>query len=130
MVIDTSAILAILQDEPERRALNVAIESADTRTMSAATFVETSMIVESRYGTAGTKGLDLFLAKAEVTLAPVDVEQAHLARDAFRKYGKGRHRAGLNLGDCFSYALARSLNEPLLFKGDDFGGTDVFTAPY
>jgi ribonuclease VapC len=130
MVLDTSALLAILQDEPERRAMNEAIEAADTRTISAATFVEASMIAESRYGADGVRGLDLFIAKAQMTLAPVDVEQAHLAREAFRKYGKGRHRAGLDFGDCFSYALARSLNEPLLFKGDDFGHTDVSPAPY
>jgi ribonuclease VapC len=130
MVIDTSAVLAILQNEPERRAINEAVEAADTRAMSVATLVESSIILESRYGPEGVRDLDLYLAKAHVALVPVDAEQSHLARDAFRKYGKGRHRAGLNFGDCFSYALARSLAEPLLFKGDDFSQTDAVAAQY
>lgn len=130
MVIDTSAVLAILQNEPERRAINEAVEAADTRAMSVATLVESSIVLEARYGPEGVRDLDLYVAKAQVALVPVDAEQAHLARDAFRKYGKGRHRAGLNFGDCFSYALARSLAEPLLFKGDDFMHTDLVAAHY
>jgi ribonuclease VapC len=130
MVIDTSAVLAILQNETERRAINEAVEAADTRAMSVATLVESSIVLESRYGPDGVRDLDLYLAKAQVALVSVDAEQAHLARDAFRRYGKGRHRAGLNFGDCFSYALARSLAEPLLFKGDDFAQTDVVAAQY
>ena len=125
MVLDTSAILAILQDEPERRRFNEAIEAAETRSLSTASFVECSMILESRYGADGVRDLDLFIAKARVSLVAVDEEQADLARQAFRKYGKGRHPAGLNFGDCFSYALAQSLNEPLLFKGTDFPQSDV-----
>ena len=130
MVLDTSALLAILQNEPERRAINEAVEAADTRAMSVAAFVECSIILEARYGPDGVRDLDLYIAKAQVALVPVDAEQGHLARDAFRKYGKGRHRAGLNFGDCFSYALARSLAEPLLFKGDDFAQTDLVAAQY
>ncbi len=125
MVIDSSAIVAILQDEPERRSFNEAIEGAETRLMSTATFVETSMIMESRFGPEGCRNLDLFLGKAGVQLVPVDVDQAHVARLAFREYGKGRHRAGLNYGDCFTYALAKLLAEPVLFKGDDFSRTDI-----
>jgi ribonuclease VapC len=125
MVLDTSAVLAILQNEPERRRFNEAIEAADTRSLSTASFVECSMIVESRYGADGVRALDLFIAKAQVSLVPVDEEQADLARRAFRKYGKGRHSAGLNFGDCFSYALSKALEEPLLFKGNDFPQTDV-----
>jgi ribonuclease VapC len=125
MVLDTSAILAILQDEPERRKFNEAIEAAESRSLSTASFVECSMIVESRYGADGIRDLDLFIAKAQVSLIPVDEEQAELARRAFRKYGKGRHPAGLNFGDCFSYALAQALDEALLFKGNDFSQTDV-----
>ena len=125
MVLDTSAILAILQDEPERRKFNEAIEEAESRSLSTASFVECSMILESRYGADGIRDLDLFIAKAQVSLIPVDEEQADLARRAFRKYGKGRHPAGLNLGDCFSYALSQALNEALLFKGNDFSQTDV-----
>ena len=125
MVVDTSALIAILQDEPERRAFNEAIEAAENRAMSTASFVEASMIIESRYGPDGTRGLDLFISKAQIKLVPVDADQAHIARDAFRNYGKGRHRAGLNFGDCFAYALAKTLGEPLLFKGADFTLTDI-----
>ena len=125
MVIDTSALVAILQDEPERRVLNEAIEAAETCAMSTASFLETSMIIESRYGPDGTRALDLFISKARITLAPVDADHAYVARDAFRRYGKGRHPAGLNFGDCFAYALAKMLDEPLLFKGNDFALTDI-----
>jgi ribonuclease VapC len=117
MVIDTSALLAILQNEPERRALNEAIEAAETRLLSEASFVESLMIVESLYGADGIRDLDLFIAKAQLELVAVDVEQAHLARQAFRNFGKGRHPAGLNFGDCFSSivqpyhrSVARSLS--------------------
>jgi ribonuclease VapC len=129
MVLDTSAILAIFQDEPERRKFNEAIEAAETRSLSAASFVECSMILESRYGPDGVRDLDLFIAKARVAVVAVDEEQANWARSAFRKYGKGRHPAGLNFGDCFSYALAHALGEPLLFKGNDFPQTDVECHP-
>jgi ribonuclease VapC len=129
MVIDTSAVLAILQNEPERRAFNEAIEAAESRSLSAASFVETSMIVESRYGSDGMRDLDLFIAKAQIELIAVDVEQAHLARQAFRQFGKGRHPAGLTFGDCFSYALARALSDPLLYKGADFGKCDIESHP-
>lgn len=125
MVLDTSAILAILQDEPERRSFNEAIEAADSRLMSAASFVEASIVIEVRFGADGSRDLDLFLSKADVELVSVDAEQAQLARLAFRQYGKKRHPAGLNFGDCFSYALARLENEPLLYKGDDFSHTDI-----
>ena len=129
MVLDTSAILAILQNEPERRKFNEAIDAAETRSLSTASFVECSMILESRYGADGVRDLDLFVVKAQVTLVPVDEEQADLARRAFRKYGKGRHPAALNFGDCFSYALSQALNEPLLFKGNDFNQTDIQIHP-
>lgn len=125
MVIDTSAILAILQGESERRALIEAIESADVVRLSVASFVETSMVIESRYGAEGLADLDRFLSRAGIELAPVDPEQGLLARSAFTRFGKGRHRAGLNLGDCFAYAAAIHLGEPLLCKGDDFVHTDV-----
>jgi ribonuclease VapC len=129
MVIDTSAVLAVLQNEPERRAFNEAIEAAERRAMSTATFVETSIAIEARYGADGLRDLDLFIAKAGIDLVPVDVEQAHAARRAFSEYGRGRHPAGLNYGDCFSYALAKVLGAPLLFKGDDFVRTDVAPVP-
>ena len=125
MVIDTSALVAILQDEPERRTFNEAIEAAESRSISTVSFVEASIIIESRHGPDGTRALDLFISKSEISLVPVDSDQAHLARSAFRQYGKGRHPAGLNFGDCFSYALAKAFDEPLLFKGDDFTQTDI-----
>lgn len=125
MVLDTSALLAILRDEPERRSFNAAIEAAASRSVSTATFVEASIVIGARYGGDGLRDLDLFIAKAEIALVPVDAEQAHVARDAFLRFGKGRHPAGLNYGDCFSYALAKTLGEPLLYKGDDFSRTDV-----
>jgi ribonuclease VapC len=129
MVLDTSAVVAILKNEPERRKFNEAIEASESRSMSTASFVECSMILESRYGADGVRDLDLFIAKAQVSLVPVDEEQADLARRAYRKFGKGRHPAGLNFGDCFSYALSRALDLPLLFKGNDFSQTDVECHP-
>ena len=128
MVVDTSALIAILQDEPERSAFNEAIEAAERCNMSTASFVETSLVIGSRYGPEGTRALDLFIAKARITLVSLDADHAHIAREGFHRYGKGRHRAGLNFGDCFSYALAKALAEPLLFKGDDFSHTDILAA--
>ena len=128
MVIAPSALLAILQDEPERRAFNELIEAAPRRRLSTASLVELSIVIEARQGAAGIHDLDLFLVTAGIELVPVDAAQAQLAREGFRRFGKGRHPAGLNLGDCFSYALARVLDEPLLFKGDEFPRTDVSAA--
>jgi ribonuclease VapC len=125
MVIDTSAILAILQREPERRSFLEAIEAAESTRMSVASFVETSIVIESRYGSEGLRDLDRFISRASIELVPVDSEQGQLARSAFSRFGKGRHRAGLNYGDCFSYAAAINLAEPLMCKGDDFIHTDV-----
>ncbi len=129
MVIDTSALMAILQNETGRRLLNEAIEADDDRSLSTASFLETSMILESRYGADGIRDLDYLIARAQIVLIPVDAEQARFARDGFRKYGKGRHPAGLNFGDCFSYALSRFLEQPLLFTGNDFQQTDVECHP-
>ena len=125
MVIDTSAILAILLREPERRSFVEAIESADSTRMSVASFVESSIVIESRYGAEGLRDLDRFISRADIQLISVDQEQGQLARSAYSRFGKGRHRAGLNYGDCFSYAAAISFSEPLLCKGDDFLHTDV-----
>jgi ribonuclease VapC len=125
MVIDTSALVAILRNEPERPMFIEAIEATDSRRLSTATFVEISMVIEATRGAEGLRDLDLFLTTAGIDLVAVDSEQAHMARRAFSRFGKGRHRAGLNYGDCFSYALAMVVGEPLLFKGDDFGHTDV-----
>jgi len=129
MVIDTSAVIAILFDEPERGAITTAIEHADTRRMSAATFVEASIVIEARHGAAGRQELDLLLERAEVELVSVDPAQARAARQAWSRFGKGRHPAALNYGDCFSYALATTEAQPLLCKGDDFRQTDVAVVP-
>lgn len=128
MVIDASAILAILQNEPERHAFNVAIAAADQRSLSAASLVELSMVISARYGADAQTDLDAFLNTAQIEIISVDRGQAELARSAFTQFCKGRHRAALNFGDCFSYALAKWLDQPLLFKGDDFCHTDLLLA--
>lgn len=128
MVIDSSALLAILQGEPERRRFNEAIEAAAERLLSVATFVEVSIVIDARYGPPGLHHVDLFLDRADIELVDVDAEQARIARDAYSRFGKGRHPAGLNFGDCFSYALANTRGLPLLFKGEDFARTDLVAA--
>lgn len=128
MVIDTSALLAILRDEPERRRFNEAIEAADHRAISTATLVEISIVIEARHGAEGLRDLDDLIATAQIEMVPVDLEQARAARLAFSRFGKGRHPAGLNYGDCFSYALAKVLGTPLLYKGSDFAQTDISAA--
>ncbi|MGQ4599310.1 PIN domain-containing protein [Nocardia sp. R6R-6] len=125
MVIDTSAIVAMLTDESDAPRFEAAIEADPVRYMSTATYLETSIVIESRYGDAGGRELDLWLHHAAVELIAVHPEHAHAARLAYRTYGKGRHPAGLNYGDCFSYALSKASAEPLLFKGDDFPRTDI-----
>ncbi len=128
MVVDTSALLAILFDEPERRTFAEALEAAPVRALSVVSFVEASLVTEVRVGAAGVRLLDELLETAGIELVAVDAAQARAARAAFARYGKGRHEAALNFGDCFSYALARTSDEPLLFKGDDFARTDVVPA--
>ncbi len=128
MVIDTSALVAILDGEPERREFIETIEAADSRHMSVATFVESWIVIEARYGAEGLRDLERFATRAGIELMAVDVEQGQIARGAFSRFGKGRHRAALNYGDCFSYALAIFLGEPLLCKGDDFKYTDLTLA--
>jgi ribonuclease VapC len=125
MVLDTSAIAAIFFLEPERDAFLESIASAGTRLISAATLLETGIVVEGRQGEAAGREFDLFVVRAGLQIVAVDAEQSELARSAWRKYGKGRHPAALNFGDCFSYALAKSTGEPLLAKGTDFALTDV-----
>lgn len=129
MVIDTSAIAAILFDEPDAAALEGKIADDPVRLMSAATFLEATIVIEARLGDPGGRELDLWLHRAEVEIVSVDAEQTDMARRAWRRFGRGRHPAGLNYGDCFSYALAATHDEPLLFKGDDFTKTDVKVCP-
>jgi len=130
VVVDTSALIALLGMEAEAARVAAALESEATRLISAAAVVETGLVIESRYGAQGGRELDLLIAKAELSIQPVTAEQAEVAREAWRRYGKGRHPAGLNFGDCFSYALARTSGEPLLFKGDDFIHTDITAVAY
>jgi ribonuclease VapC len=125
MVLDTSALLAILMAAPEAEGFAVAIEQDPIRLVSAGSMLETAIVAESRWGDAGGRELDLLLSKTGISLTPVDAEQVEIARQAFRLFGKGRHPAGLNFGDCFAYALSRASGQPLLFKGDDFAQTDV-----
>jgi ribonuclease VapC len=125
MVIDTSALAAILFQEPERRKFLDAIVADPQRLVSAATMLETGIVVEGRQGEAAGREFDLFAFRAGLEVVPFDAEQLEIARSAWRKYGKGRHPAGLNFGDCFSYALAKFTGEPLLAKGTDFESTDV-----
>jgi ribonuclease VapC len=130
MILDTSALLAILLDEPERSSFVACIEAEPRRRASAASILEASMILEGRFGATGADHLDLFLHRAAVEIVPFDQDQLAIARSAFRRFGKGRHPAGLNFGDCITYALARFMGEPLLFKGSDFSATDVACALY
>ena len=129
MVIDTSAIVAILFGETEAEAFAELIEADPIRLLSVASALEASIVVESELGAEGGRELDALLHTASITIEPVTVEQLAAARHAFRQFGKGRHAAALNFGDCFSYALSRTTGEALLFKGDDFARTDVVPVP-
>ena len=125
MVIDTSALFAILANEVEAAEFERAIGQAPIRLMSAASVLEAAIAVERRFGETGISELDLLFRRVSIDVRPVDLDQLDWARFAFQTYGRGRHPAGLNFGDCFSYALAKSTGEPLLFKGNDFSKTDL-----
>lgn len=125
MIIDTSAIVAILFDERDARTFAQAIAEAGSCRISAATFVEAAIVVEAQTRSGGSSQLDAFLRRARIAIEPVTEEQAHIARQAFADFGKGRHPAALNYGDCFSYALAKATGDRLLFKGADFKKTDI-----
>lgn len=125
MVIDTSALIAILGNEAEAAQFAEAIEADQVRLISAASLLECAIVIEARYGQAGGDKLDQLVQVAQIKIEPVTVEQVAVARLAFRSFGKGRHLAALNFGDCFAYALAKTHKEPLLFKGDDFSQTDI-----
>jgi ribonuclease VapC len=125
MVIDTSAIVAIALNEPEATEFEQRIADDPVRLISAATALEVTIVLETRLGDAGGREFDLWLQKIGAEVVPVDAEQMEAARRAWRRYGKGRHPAALNFGDCFSYALALIRGEPLLFKGEDFARTEI-----
>ncbi len=128
MVIDSSAIIAILLDEPERAVLDRRIEDDPIRMISAIGRVEAGMVIEARKGEAGRRLMERFLHLTAAEIVAVTPEQAEAALDAFRRFGKGRHRDALNIGDCFAYAAAKVTGESLLFKGDDFIHTDILSA--
>ena len=128
MVIDTSALLAVLLNEPDAEPIAAAIERGSPRLLSAANLLEASIVVEARKGEAGGRELDLLLYRGEIEVVAFDRDQAEAARVAWRHFGKGRHPAALNFGDCFAYALAKTRAQPLLFRGDDFGRTDITPA--
>jgi ribonuclease VapC len=130
MVVDTSALIAVLNNEPVSARIEAAMLAAPRLAVSAATLVEASIVADSKRQPDGMAELDLLLNALRIEIIPVVREHAMLARMAYRDYGKGRHPAGLNFGDCFGYALARALGEPLLFTGDDFSRTDMETAAY
>lgn len=126
MIIDTSVLVAILRDEPDATAYLEAIRSALPRRISAGSYVELGIVIDGPGDPIASRQLDDFLARMSIVIEPVSEAQARIAREAYRDFGKGSgHRAGLNFGDCFTYGLAREFNEPLLFKGDDFGHTDI-----
>lgn len=128
MILDTSAMVAILYREAEAVTFAQLIHDADACRISVANHVELSMVVESQLGPEGMRQADAFFRRAGVTIEAVTVEHGELARQAFLDFGKGRHKAGLNFGDCFAYALAKATGEPLLFKGNDFPLTDIAAA--
>ena len=129
MIVDSSALVSLIKREPDWPALLQEMESADCLRMSAASYLETAIVLDSRRSAAMSAGLDEVILDSEIVIEPVTVAQAKIARQAYRDYGKGSgHAANLNFGDCFSYALAREKREPLLFKGDDFVHTDLHPA--
>lgn len=129
MIIDTSAIIAILRNESEAAVYTRAIADASTRRISAATFLEAAVVIDGSRDPVASRRFDDFVAAAQISIEPVTEAQARIAREAYRDYGKGSgHPAQLNFGDCFSYALSRASSEPLLFKGNDFTQTDIESA--
>ena len=125
MIIDSSVVVAILLRESDGDHFAVKVADAWPRRMSVASLLESTMVVEGRVGSSGSSDLDALLETYEIELVPVTLEQADVARFAWRRFGKGNHPARLNFGDCFSYALAITTGEPLLFKGNDFAQTDI-----
>ena len=128
MILDTSALLAVLFREPEAPHYARLIHDADRCLISAGSYLELSIVIERQAEPEADRQCEMFFRRAGIVIEPFTVEQAHIARQAFHDFGKGRHPAGLNFGDCFAYALARITGEPLLFKGEDFKKTDIVAA--
>ena len=128
MIVDTSVIIAILRDESDAEELADALDSANVRRLSAASYVEAAVVTDGNRDPVLSRRLDSLLQQSLIDIEPVTVEQARIAREAYKDFGKGRHRAGLNFGDCFVYALAKDKGEPILCKGEDFKRTDLDVA--
>ncbi|MBI3682063.1 MAG: type II toxin-antitoxin system VapC family toxin [Acidobacteria bacterium] len=128
MILDTSAVVALLAKESDAERYIQAISRAPVCRISAGTFIELSIVIDAQHGSEVARQCDALFRLAGIVIEPVTVAQAHLARQTFLDFGKGRHSAGLNFGDCFAYALAKATGEPLLFKGQDFSKTDIKAA--
>jgi ribonuclease VapC len=128
VILDSSAVIAVLRAELEALAMARVMERAEAGRISAVSYVEAAIVIDSGRDPISSRRFDDFFREAGIIVEPVTLRQARLAREAYRDFGKGRHPAGLNFGDCFSYALAKEMREPLLFKGDDFRHTDVEAA--
>lgn len=125
MIVDSSAVIAILRDEKEAPAMAQAMDRAKTCRVSAVSYVEAAIVIDGGRSPVASRRFDDFMRESQITVETVTLQQAQIAREAYRDFGKGRHRAGLNFGDCFAYALAKVTGDPLLFKGDDFRHTDI-----
>jgi ribonuclease VapC len=125
MIVDSSMIIAVLRNEPDAAAIAEALQQAPIRRISAVTYVEAAVVADNDRNPVLSRRFDDLIRDAQMLVEPVTVKQAEIARQAYRDFGKGHHKAGLNFGDCFAYALAKEMDEPLLFKGDDFRHTDV-----
>ena len=130
MIVDSSTIIAVLRDEPDAAAIVEALQRAPIRRVSAVTYVEAAVVADNNRNPVLSRRFDDLIRDAHMLVETVTVRQAEIARQAYRDFGKGRHKAGLNFGDCFAYALAKEMDEPLLFKGDDFAHTDVEVADF
>jgi ribonuclease VapC len=128
MIVDSSTIIAVLRDEPDAAAIVEALRRALIRRVSAVTYVEAAVVADNNRNPVLSRRFDDLIRDAQMLVETVTVRQAEIARQAYRDFGKGRHKAGLNFGDCFAYALAKEMDEPLLFKGNDFRHTDVEVA--
>lgn len=129
MILDSSAVVAVLRDEPEAFIMAKAMSLAEVCGISAVSYLEAAIVIDSGRDPIASRRFDDFFRESQILVEPVTFRQAQIAREAYRDFGKGRHRAGLNFGDCFAYALAKEKGECLLFKGDDFCHTDVEPAP-
>jgi ribonuclease VapC len=129
VILDSSAVVAILRAEPEASAIAETMTSAGTCRISAVSYLEAAIVIDGGRDPVASRRFDDFFREAQILVEPVTFQQAQIAREAYRDFGKGRHRAGLNFGDCFAYALAKEKAESLLFKGDDFCHTDIAPVP-